>query len=116
MCLAAAVVDPYPRFSYYPRNVAAPEWVDPLVDVFRTCRSQIDTVLLSKGISSDEVLEHLRSGLVTLGFEGERGGLTLEAGAIDSPTGGQLTRHIFVADKGDYYQIDDGLPQFTGWE
>ncbi len=73
MCLAAAVVDPYPRFSYYPRNVAAPEWVDPLVDVFRTCRSQIDTVLLSKGISSDEVLEHLRSGLVTLGFEVERG-------------------------------------------
>lgn len=44
------------------------------------------------------------------------GGLTLEAGAIDTPTGGQLTRHIFVAEKGDYYQIDDGLPQFTGWE
>ena len=32
-------------------------------------------------------------------------------GAIDGPTGLALERHIFVADKGDYYQIGDGLPQ-----
>lgn len=32
-------------------------------------------------------------------------------GAFDGPTGTRLEMHIFVADKGDYYTIDDGLPQ-----
>lgn len=32
-------------------------------------------------------------------------------GALDGPTGLTLSRHIFVADKGDYYDITDGLPQ-----
>ena len=32
-------------------------------------------------------------------------------GALDKPTGLKLTKHIFVADKGDYYEIGDGLPQ-----
>lgn len=37
--------------------------------------------------------------------------IDVAAGAIDSPTGLQLLGHIFVADKGDYYDIADGLPQ-----
>jgi hypothetical protein len=32
-------------------------------------------------------------------------------GAFDAPTGTHLEKHIFVADKGDYYEIKDGLPQ-----
>ena len=32
-------------------------------------------------------------------------------GAIDGPTGLSLEKHIFVADKGDYYEIADGVPQ-----
>jgi hypothetical protein len=32
-------------------------------------------------------------------------------GAFDGSTGLQLQRHIFVAEKGDYYSINDGLPQ-----
>ncbi len=32
-------------------------------------------------------------------------------GAFDDPTGAALSVHIFVADKGDYYEIADGLPQ-----
>jgi hypothetical protein len=32
-------------------------------------------------------------------------------GAFERPTGTHLERHIFVADKGDYYAIADGLPQ-----
>ncbi|MBX3638723.1 MAG: GFA family protein [Rubrivivax sp.] len=32
-------------------------------------------------------------------------------GAIDGATGVALERHIFVAEKGDYYAITDGLPQ-----
>lgn len=37
--------------------------------------------------------------------------IDVAAGAIDSPTGLHLLGHIFVADKGDYYDIADGLPQ-----
>ncbi len=33
------------------------------------------------------------------------------AGAFEAPTGLKAEAHIFVADKGDYYSIDDGLPQ-----
>ena len=32
-------------------------------------------------------------------------------GAFDAPTGTHVEMHIFVADKGDYYDIADGLPQ-----
>jgi len=32
-------------------------------------------------------------------------------GAFDTPTATHLRIHIFVADKGDYYDIADGLPQ-----
>jgi hypothetical protein len=32
-------------------------------------------------------------------------------GAFDKPTGVKLSMHIYVADKGDYYELDDGLPQ-----
>jgi hypothetical protein len=35
----------------------------------------------------------------------------ISMGAFDKPTGTQLAIHIFVADKGDYYDIADGLPQ-----
>lgn len=32
-------------------------------------------------------------------------------GAFDKPTDTHLEMHIFVGDKGDYYDIADGLPQ-----
>lgn len=32
-------------------------------------------------------------------------------GAVDGPTGLSLSKHIFVAGKGDYYHIADGVPQ-----
>ena len=32
-------------------------------------------------------------------------------GAFDTPTGTKLARHICVSEKGDYYDIADGLPQ-----
>lgn len=35
------------------------------------------------------------------------------AGSLDQPSGLAGEAHIFVADKGDYYEIDDGLPQFS---
>jgi hypothetical protein len=40
--------------------------------------------------------------------------MSVLAGAFDRPSGLKGAVHIFVADKGDYYAIDDGLPQFDG--
>ena len=34
------------------------------------------------------------------------------AGSFDQPSGLSGLRHIFVAEKGDYYEIDDSLPRF----
>jgi hypothetical protein len=37
--------------------------------------------------------------------------IAVAMGALDGPTGTHLHLHIFTADKGDYYEIADGLPQ-----
>ncbi len=37
-------------------------------------------------------------------------------GALDGPTGLRVGRHIFVADKGDYYMIPDEAPTQEGGE
>ena len=41
----------------------------------------------------------------------ERDVIAVAMGAFDRPTGTRLAKHIFTADKGDYYEIADGLPQ-----
>ena len=38
------------------------------------------------------------------------------AASFDEPSGLRVTKHIFVDDKGDYYDITDGLPQFAGYD
>jgi hypothetical protein len=46
-------------------------------------------------------------------WEPARGGhISLWAGTLDLPSGLRAAKHIFVADKGDYYEITDGLPQW----
>ena len=37
--------------------------------------------------------------------------IAFSLGSLDGPSGVTLQKHIFVADKGDYYDIADGLPQ-----
>lgn len=39
------------------------------------------------------------------------GHISIWAGALATPTGLKAAEHIYVADKGDYYAITDGLPQ-----
>lgn len=39
--------------------------------------------------------------------------LDMTLGSLDAPTGLQLEKHIWVAFKGDYYDIADGLPQYA---
>jgi hypothetical protein len=38
---------------------------------------------------------------------------SIQAGSLDSPTGLVPGYHIFCEDKGDFYEIRDGLPQFA---
>jgi len=41
--------------------------------------------------------------------------ISIAAGSIAAPTGLTLVKHIFCADKGDYYEIADGLEQVAAW-
>ena len=40
----------------------------------------------------------------------DRDWIAVAMGACDAPTSAHLEKHIFVAEKGDYYEITDGLP------
>ncbi len=41
--------------------------------------------------------------------------ISITAGTLDGPTSLSIEEHVFCADKGDYYQIDDGKPQKAQW-
>ena len=41
--------------------------------------------------------------------------ISITAGTLDAPTHLKTEQHIFVADKSDYYAIDDDLPQKQNW-
>ena len=41
--------------------------------------------------------------------------ITIMPGSLETPTGLKAYVHIFVADAGDYYSIDDGLPQHADY-
>ncbi len=60
--------------------------------------------------------DHARRGFCpvcgsNLFWDGAGKNLSIFAGTIDGATGLRTAGHIFVADKGDYYEISDGLPQ-----
>ncbi|MEL7115503.1 MAG: GFA family protein [Pseudomonadota bacterium] len=50
----------------------------------------------------------------SLFWDGAGENLSIHAGTLDGPTGLRITGHIFCADKGDYYEIDEGVPQAAG--
>lgn len=43
--------------------------------------------------------------------QAKHGWIGVAMGAFDAPTQTKLAVHIFVAEKGDYYDIGDGVPQ-----
>ncbi len=53
-----------------------------------------------------------RCGASLFWDDSARDEIDILAGTLDAPTGLVLVDHIFVADKGDYYEIADGLPQY----
>lgn len=52
------------------------------------------------------------AGLFWEPFEMDSTGIV--AGTLDGPTGLKTIGHIFVAEKPDYYEINDDLPKFAG--
>ncbi len=40
----------------------------------------------------------------------------ISVGSLDQPTGLRLASHIFVDEKADYYEIEDELPKFAGYD
>ena len=43
---------------------------------------------------------------------GDEDAISFSLGTVDGATNLTLEKHIFTADKGDYYEISDGVPQF----
>ena len=61
---------PYPAWSFFPRNSAAPQWAAKVVAGVEEQRGVIST-LDSKGLASDAVLAAIGPALVRLGFKVE---------------------------------------------
>ena len=96
----------------------------------RQCRKQSGHVFASTDVprdaltveGADRVTWFQSSERVRRGFCGTCGStlfwdppardrIAVAMGAFDDPTGTRLAEHIFVAEKGDYYAIEDGVPQ-----
>lgn len=93
------------RFSTYPRTEPPPAFLQGVVEVFRAHESEIATLKLSKGLTSDDVLYRLRSDLVQLGFE-------VEAGKKKSE---KIERPVFFGENGIpavRYEIEPGAADY----
>jgi hypothetical protein len=76
--------------------------------------------------ASDSLLWYKSSDTAERGFCGRcganlfwkqagRDAISITAGTLDVPTHLKIEEHIFVADKSDYYTIDDDAPQKQQW-
>lgn len=64
---------PYPMWSYFPHNAQPPQWVTSFVGVIASSELTISTVEKKTGLSSDQVLQHLSTGMTGMGFTVESG-------------------------------------------
>ncbi len=83
-------VPTYPQWSYFPRNVRAPQWVGPLVGVVAGAETDISTMTTKAGLDSNAVLVHLADGLDALGYQVEK-----SKGASD-----KIRRPVLFGDEG----------------
>ena len=87
----------------YPRTEPPPHFAAEVVGVFERHLSEIDTVHLEKGLTSDEVLAALAGDLVGLGFQVEQGKKKAD----------QIERPVFFGENGIptvRYQVDGYHP------
>ncbi len=111
------------------------ELTDPLTCHCKQCRRQSGhyfaaahaperaiTFIRDDGLSWYRASETARRGFCkscgsSLFWRADRGtNIAVAMAALDSPTGLQLGRHVWVNAKGDYYDLADGLPQQEGFE
>jgi hypothetical protein len=97
------------------------------------CRRQTGHFLASTNVAeadvtvegADHVRWYISSGEARRGFCDTCGSvlfwqrlgsdrIAVAMGALDRPTGASWGEHIFVAEKGDYYEIEPGVRQVSG--
>jgi hypothetical protein len=83
-------------------------------DVPRTALTIVGEEKLTWFQSSENVRRGFcaRCGSSLLWDRPDRSWIAVAMGAFDGPTESAASLHIYVADKGDYYAIVDGLPQY----
>lgn len=87
------------RYQSFPRTNPPPPFVEKVMAVFRSHESGISTILLNKGLTSDEILQELRSDLKGIGFQVEEG----------KASGGKISRPVLFGENGKpavNYDID----------
>lgn len=93
---------PYPSWRYYPSRDRAPDWVAGLVGFFAAVRETIDS-RTHTGVSSDQVLAAVRSGIETDGYRVETGKTTTR----------KITRPVLFGENGKAevaYDVDGFHP------
>jgi hypothetical protein len=87
------------RFSSFPRTKPSPQFIKPIVDIFKSHENEISTILLKKGLESNQVLTILCGDLQTLNFEVETGKTATQ----------KIHRPVFYGENGEptlRYEID----------
>lgn len=94
----------FPQWSYYPRNVAPAEWVEPTLSAVAAVEDAISSsVAREANVKSDDVLRAIGPGLTTFGFVVETGKSAAE----------KIERPVLYGENGDVkvkYEIDGWHP------
>lgn len=94
----------FPQWSYYPRNVAPAEWVDPTLAAVAAVRNEISSAIVREAnVKSDDVLRAIAPGLTDFGFAVETGKSAAE----------KIERPVLYGDNGEVkvkYEIDGWHP------
>jgi len=93
------------RFTSFPRTEPPPHFVSAIITAFHGCEESICSERLSKGLTSDQVLQALRPSLESLGFQVESG--------KNKPD--KIERPVFYGENGTpalRYQIDAYHPDW----
>lgn len=80
---------PYPRWTYFPRNVRAPAWVTPFVAAVQSAEADISTVK-GRSLDSNNVLARMADQLGALGYQVEKG----------KSSGDKIARPVLFGDEG----------------
>ena len=93
------------RFSCFPRTIPPPNFANKLTDIFKLHETDISTVNLQKGLTSNDVLTILREDLISIGFQVEAGKLKTD----------KIQRPVFFGENGEptlRYEIDAYNPEW----